>query len=717
MRTNRFALILLLSSIVFPALAQTQQGFVKTLGRPDKKGVALSGVSVRLKGGHNAVLSKDDGTFSMMMTGKKVGDAYSLQQVQKAGYELNEVGVIGRQYAFSDKVPLTIVMVSTSQLQADKQRIENNAYKVTGRNYKARLAQLEKDKEAGTISIETYRQEFQDLKDRFEKYQSLIDGLAEHYAHTDYDVLDEKECEINICIENGDLERADSLLHTIFDPIDVLKRNKEALTRIDQNLRQANDIMAQANADMAAVLKQQEKDAEYLYQLYTISTGKFDFEKAAYYIELRAELDTTNANWQFDAALYNDVQNQFHKAIPYYERTLVIFRQLVKTDPQTYEYNVAQTLNNIALIYSYSQRYEESETMLKEALEIYKRLAGTAPQTYETNIASILNNLSIIYLNTLRIEESETVCKEALETYKHLAQNDPQAFEPYVAAALNNLANLYSKTQRFEESEALYNESLEIRRRLAKENPMEFEPEVAKVLLNLANLYSDTGQLENSEEYYNEALEIYRRLAKNNPQVYEPNVASVHNNLAQIYYATHQFEKGETMLKEALAIRCRLADINPQEYDLLVAETMCSLASFYFFSQQRVNEADELFSNALEIFRRFTNDNPNVLGPRIAHLLGNLSLIGIFKNHFSKSEQYAQEGITADPTQHWIASNLAAALLFQGKYAEAETIYRQYKNEFKDGFLDDFKQFSEAGVIPEERKEDVERIKRVLNEE
>ena len=43
-------------------------------------------------------------------------------------------------------------------------------------------------------------------------------------------------------------------------------------------------------------------------------------------------------------------------------------------------------------------------------------------------------------------------------------------------------------------------------------------------------------------------------------------------------------------------------------------------------------------------------------------------------------------------------------------------IYRQYKDELKDSFLDDFKQFAEAGVIPEERKTDVKRIREMLNE-
>lgn len=52
--------------------AQTQQGFVKTLGRDGRRGTALSGVTIRVKGGHNSVLSNSDGTFSLLMIGKKM---------------------------------------------------------------------------------------------------------------------------------------------------------------------------------------------------------------------------------------------------------------------------------------------------------------------------------------------------------------------------------------------------------------------------------------------------------------------------------------------------------------------------------------------------------------------------------------------------------------------------------------------------------------------
>ena len=75
------------------------------------------------------------------------------------------------------------------------------------------------------------------------------------------------------------------------------------------------------------------------------------------------------------------------------------------------------------------------------------------------------------------------------------------------------------------------------------------------------------------------------------------------------------------------------------------------------------------------------------------------------------------EALKVDSTQHMAYTKLAAALLFQGKVNEAEKLYRQYKSEFKDNYLDDFAEFERLGIIPKERKKDVERIKAMLNEE
>ena len=113
-------------------------------------------------------------------------------------------------------------------------------------------------------------------------------------------------------------------------------------------------------------------------------------------------------------------------------------------------------------------RFTESEAMYNEALEIYRRLANSTPQAYEPDVAQTLNNLANLYSDTQRFTDSEAMYKEALEIYRRLAESNPQAYESNVAVTLNNLAVLYYDTKRFTESEAMYNEALEIRRRLKR---------------------------------------------------------------------------------------------------------------------------------------------------------------------------------------------------------------------------------------------------------
>ena len=58
---KKIALIIVALFAAISMSAQMQQGYVKSLGRPDKKGEPLKGVTVLVKGEHNTVLSKADG--------------------------------------------------------------------------------------------------------------------------------------------------------------------------------------------------------------------------------------------------------------------------------------------------------------------------------------------------------------------------------------------------------------------------------------------------------------------------------------------------------------------------------------------------------------------------------------------------------------------------------------------------------------------------------
>ena len=239
--------------IVLTSQAQTQQGFVKTAGRPNHPGKPLAGVTIRWRGTMNAVVSGQDGKFSTSFTDKKNGDAITLANIRKNGFELIDKDLIGRQLIFSTIVPIEIVMISSAELEANRKRISDNAYRKAEATYQSKLRLLEKQKEESDITIEQYRQQLKQLEDNYEKYVALIDGMADRYARTDYDHLDSIDREINICIENGELDKADSLIHTIFDPSTVLERNRAAKAEIQTRMQLAQELIDKANADKEAI--------------------------------------------------------------------------------------------------------------------------------------------------------------------------------------------------------------------------------------------------------------------------------------------------------------------------------------------------------------------------------------------------------------------------------------------------------------------------------
>lgn len=263
MRLFILLLTVLLSSI---SNGQTQQGFVKTQGRPNKPGKALSGVTMRWRGNMNAVLSGNDGKFSVSFPDKKDGDDIAIVSIRKKGYELIDKDFIGRQLVFSTSVPIEIVMVSSAELEANRKRISDNAYRKAEETYQIKLKQLEKQKEESDITLEQYRQQLQQLQDNYEKYVSLIDGMADRYARTDYDHLDSIDIEINQCIENGDLDKADSLIHTVFDPSTVLERNRAAKAEVQAKMQLAQQMIDKACADREAF----RRDADYAKRVITL---------------------------------------------------------------------------------------------------------------------------------------------------------------------------------------------------------------------------------------------------------------------------------------------------------------------------------------------------------------------------------------------------------------------------------------------------------------
>ncbi len=166
--------------------------------------------------------------------------------------------------------------------------------------------------------------------------------------------------------------------------------------------------------------------------------------------------------------------NVFGVAEDYYTESLEIYRRLALDNPATYEHYVAVSLNELAILYSETQRFSDSEMLYKESLDIRRRLALENPSFNERDLALLLNNLALLYSRTGHFSDSEVLHKESLAICRRLSLDNPSYNERYLALFINNLAALYSNTRRYDDSEMLYKEALEIYRRLYLDNPYAF---------------------------------------------------------------------------------------------------------------------------------------------------------------------------------------------------------------------------------------------------
>ena len=412
-------------------------------------------------------------------------------------------------------------------------------------------------------------------------------------------------------------------------------------------------------------------------------------------------------------SLYGKTQ-RYGESEEMYLSVLTVYQWLTIANPQVYEPDLARTQNNLGNLYSDTQRYKDSEKMYLSAMEIRRRLAAANPQVYEPDLAEIQNNLGSLYGKTQRYGESEEMYLSVLTVYQWLTIANPQVYEPDLARTQNNLGNLYSDTQRYKDSEKMYLSALEIYQRLAAANPQVYEPDLARTQNNLGCLYYNIRRYEDSEKMYLSAMEIYRRLASVNPQVYEPDLAMTQNNLGCLYYNIRRYEDSEKMYLSAMEIYRRLAAANPQVYEPDLATTQYNLGCLYY-NIQRYEDSEKMYLSAMEIRRRLAAANPQVYEPGLVRACNNLSFLFLAQGNFEEAERYTREGSKYDSTHHTVYTNLAASLLFQGRYAEAEEIYLRYKEELKEDFLSDFEDFYRRGIIPPEREDDVERIKKLLS--
>ena len=191
-----------------------------------------------------------------------------------------------------------------------------------------------------------------------------------------------------------------------------------------------------------------------------------------------------------------------------------------------------------------------------------------------------------------------------------------------------------------------------------------------------------------------------------------PDVAASYNNIGLAYYSLGDYDKALEYYNKALGIQLNVLGENHPD-----VATILDCLVFLYSETQQFLKAYKTAEDALNIRKRLYEESALANEKQYIEALISMSFYSLMIGKFDEAEAYSIEAIGIDSTEIFINTNLAAALLLQGKNEEAERIYSLYKADLKESFLDDFRQLDEAGIIPKERKVEVEKIKRMLNEE
>lgn len=641
MRHLAFLFLILCVSIPTCLHAQNEQvGNVKTRGRLAADGsvvpgTPIDGASVILKGG-NATISGPGGDFSLMTQ----GDRFYINEVRKSGYEIVDAEILKKEY-FVSKNPLIIVLETPDQMLKDKLMAERKIRKTLQEQLSAKEEEIERLVIENKLSNEEYMAALQELYDKQERNEGLIAEMAVRYSSMDFDQVDKFNARISDCILNGRLVEADSLLNSkgdILERISNLRKHQEVNAKDDKELSARREKL-----EMSKRMAQEIKD-ELLadcYSKFEIHQMRHGNDSAAYYIKLRAEIDTTDVMLQIDAGryisryladfegalalylrglrhsimldgginenvalCYNNIADvleelgEFDKVMEYYEKALKIRHSLFGEKHP----DIASTCHNIAHVYSVLGEYDKALEMYQSALEMFLEFyGGNHIKTFET-----YHNIGYVYTELGRYDEALKYTKIAMDIIKDVYGEE----HPDVAVCYNSLGSIYECIGDYTSAMDAYMKSLSI----AKLTLGELHPDVALCYNNIGYLYSVNEDKKTALEYYKKAVDLWKDIYGEK----HPAVAGGIYNIGRIYEALNDYDTSFEYLDKAMNIYLSFYGKN----HVAVSRCYDGLGTLYI-SWQDYDQAIKYYNEALNIrVCLFGEKHPNV-----ANSLNNLGSV------------------------------------------------------------------------------------------
>ena len=573
-------LLPLLLGLLFalPAATQTQKGYVKTRGRLGVNGTLIPGerladVFVKIRG-RQGVRSNAKGNFTI-----PVDRNFYVERIEKAGYTVADRDLLSRRYDYSAGNPLIVVLEKPDTRQQDKLAAEHKIRRTLRRQLDRREEELDRLREEQRITQTRYDSLLRALYEDQNKNEKLIADMAERYASTDFDRQDELNRRISACILNGELSRADSLLRTKGD---IHERAAALQHHRSLNDAEAEELVLHKNN----LNKSRRLEAHKLEELAIDCYNRHKFfllehrnDSAAYYLRLRAKLDTSNVVWALEAG---DFMCEY---LADYSGALVCYKQALEDAQIRYgqEHPSVATFHlHIGNAYMKSEHYNEALARYTSALSICKSIYGTN----HPDVATCYNNTAVIYNRQGRYDEALSQYYSALGILKSAYGE----LHPDVGKSYCNIGVVYDNQGCYEKALQQYITALEI----LKSAYGEHHPDVATCYLNIGNTYNRLGRHDEALSQFSTALTIFLSAYGE----HHPDVATCYAGKGVAYESKGRYDEALLQYVSALTIYKSVYG----EHHPNIANCY-SRTAFLYGCQGRYDEALSHYASALEIYK------------------------------------------------------------------------------------------------------------------
>lgn len=249
--------ILLFSFFFFSLSAQSTQQVkvLEYLGKEQKK--PLKGVSLSVQNAAS-VMSDEQGVLTLQFRSLKDGDAVQLRRIDMSGYEIFNQEAVDA-WTISSKQTFTLVLCKSDRFKALCEQYNAVASASYERQLKKDKSAIEKLRQEGKLKQQEYDEKLAEIERQYNEQLDNLENYVDRFARIDLSEISEEEQKVIEFVEQGNFEEAIRLYEemNLLSKYQQQSQNIQQIRSTSADLQQLSQQKAEMRDSLLQALSQQ----------------------------------------------------------------------------------------------------------------------------------------------------------------------------------------------------------------------------------------------------------------------------------------------------------------------------------------------------------------------------------------------------------------------------------------------------------------------------